>query len=111
MLGAFELHEQHVDQAELDSDTAKYKTMEPAIKSATMEVGKIEYARQWQGGTPHYIACLRDSTNVMPDDGKTFLTSFDLHENKKYPREQYMEGTSRERPWATKVPSTPRVTG
>jgi hypothetical protein len=93
LLAAFEVHEQHVDQAELDGDTAKYKAMDQRIKSATAEVGKIEYAHQWQGGTPHYVSCLRDLTNVLPDDGMTYLTSFDLRENKNFPREQFMEGT------------------
>ena len=85
LVGLFALHEQHVNQAELDREAAKYTAMRPTLKTATSEVEKIEYARHWQGGTPRYIACLRDLTNAMPDDGETYLTSFDLHEN--------MEGT------------------
>ncbi len=57
--------------------------MLPRLNAATSEVDKIAYARHWQGGNPHYIACLRDLTNVMPDDGETYLMSFDLHEDAK----------------------------
>lgn len=85
LIGAFAIHEQHVDQAELDRETANYAAMEQTYHTAASEVAKIEYARRWQGGTPKYIACLRDLTNAMPDDGETYLTSFDLHET--------MEGT------------------
>jgi hypothetical protein len=85
LLGLFALHEQHVDQADLDREIGKYSAMEPSYHAAAREVAKIEYAHRWQGGVPRYIACLRDLTYAMPDDGRTYLTSFDLHEN--------MEGT------------------
>jgi hypothetical protein len=81
LLGALALHEQHVDQAELDNFNAKLKDEQQSIDSATAYVGKVEYARRWLGGTPRYIACLRDLTNVMPDDGKTYLTGLDLKDD------------------------------
>jgi len=96
LVGGFSLHEQHQEQAELDRETNTYAGLQQSLVAATSEVGKIAYARQWQGGNPRYVTALRDLTNVIPDDGLTYLLSFELHEDKDKILRGTLSGKSRD---------------
>jgi hypothetical protein len=53
------------------------------VKTAQAFVDRVTYAQGWRSDRPRFVACLRDLTTIMPDDGRTFVTSFTLHDSLK----------------------------
>jgi hypothetical protein len=68
-------------QAALDLQKKKLDGIQPQITEATAFVTKVSVAQGWYGGNPRYLACIRDVTNAMPNDGVTYATSLVLREN------------------------------
>ena len=46
-----------------------------AVKDAQVFVDKVTFAQGWHGGNPKFLACFRDLTNAMPEDGQSYVTS------------------------------------
>jgi hypothetical protein len=44
------------------------------VKAAQGFVDKVTFAQGWHGGNPKFLACFRDLTNAMPEDGQSFVT-------------------------------------
>jgi hypothetical protein len=51
------------------------------IKVAEAFVAKISYAQHWHGGQPRFLACLKDLTMSIPEDGSIFATGLTLHDS------------------------------
>ena len=67
-------------RAKLDQLTANLARNQDAVVAATAFVAKVSSAQAWHGGTPRYLACLRDLTNAIPNDGVTYATDLQLRE-------------------------------
>lgn len=78
--GAWDLRSR---QAAVDQVTAEVNKRKDRVKEAEAFVAKVSFARGWQGGNPRFLACLRDVTAAVPEDGQTYLTSFSLHDDLK----------------------------
>jgi hypothetical protein len=52
----------------------------PEITTAKAFVAKVSVAQAWHGGEPQYLACLRDLTEAIPEDGQTYATTLTLSE-------------------------------
>jgi hypothetical protein len=48
--------------------------IQPELKTATSFVSMVSFAQGWHAGEPRYLACLRDLTAAIPDDGDTYAT-------------------------------------
>lgn len=77
----------HKRQDEAAARTAEFDRQKSAIATADAMVKKVEFARAWHAGNPKYLAFLRDLTNDVPEDGQIYLTSLDLKEPPKDPKE------------------------
>jgi hypothetical protein len=67
-----------VKEKKLADIQTHYKAEEKAIASADAFVTKVSFAQGWHGGDPRYLACLRDMTLLVPEDGQIYLTSLIL---------------------------------
>lgn len=67
--------------------TADLNGKQKLIDDATATVKKVEFARAWHTGNPKYLAFLRDLTVAVPEDGQLYLTSLDLKEISKDPKD------------------------
>jgi hypothetical protein len=67
-------------QADLDKLQTRLKVIDPEIKTAKAFVSKVSVAQAWHGGEPQYLACLRDLTEAIPEDGQTYATTLTLSE-------------------------------
>ena len=68
-------------QKDLAKKQADLKLMEPRVSLAKASVGRISFAKDWHGEKPVFLACLRDLTADVPDNGQVYLTRFNLSEN------------------------------
>jgi len=50
------------------------------VVKARAFVDQVSLAQRWHGGDARYLACLRDLTAAMPDDGQTYATNLLLKE-------------------------------
>lgn len=73
-------HDLQSKQAELDQLQTRLSVIAPEIKTAKSFVSKVSVAQAWHGGQPQYLACLRDLTEAIPEDGQTYATSLTLAE-------------------------------
>ena len=53
----------------------------PELKTAQAFVGMVSFAQAWHATDPRYLACLRDLTQAIPDDGQTYATMLTIKEN------------------------------
>jgi hypothetical protein len=72
------LQSQQAALTQLMAQNDKYKDQ---VTSAQAFVDKVTFAQTWHPGTPRYLACLRDLTNIIPQDGQTYALSLTLHES------------------------------
>ena len=68
------------DQADLSQLQARLDGMKSEISVAEAFVSRVSFAQGWHGGQPRYLACLRDLTAAIPDDGLTYATSLIVRE-------------------------------
>jgi type IV pilus assembly PilN-like protein len=73
----------HKQQAVLTALQTTETNNAERVKAAQAFVSRVDYAKGWRTDRPRFVACLRDLTNLMPDDGRTFVTSFTLHDTRK----------------------------
>ncbi len=70
-------------QGELAADNADIKVNAPRVKEADTFVKKVEFAQQWKSDNPRYVACLRDITRLVPEDGQTYATTVNIKEKEE----------------------------
>jgi len=58
----------------------KIETSKDQVAAAQAFVSKVSFAQNWHGGQPRYLACLRDLTAAVSDDGDTYATTLSLRE-------------------------------
>jgi hypothetical protein len=80
-LGVFAYNNLQQDQAVLDTQNAKLAGLKDQIADATAFVNNVSFAQGWYDNNPRYLACIRDVTFAMPNDGVTYATSLVLREN------------------------------
>jgi hypothetical protein len=78
----------YADLARLGSQVSRterdLKDLDPAFKKAKPFVTNMEFAESFRGSQPpRYLDCMRDVTQMLPEDGQTYLTSFKLAANMK----------------------------
>lgn len=69
----------------LDGLVAERNSRKGDVETARAFVAKVSFAQRWHGGDPRYLACLREITQLVPEDGQTYATSVDIRE-KDLPR-------------------------
>lgn len=69
-------------QKKLTATQSEYNGLKPHEQTARAEVDTISYAKAWHAGTPRFLECFRDIELALlnPDDGRTYITNFTLHE-------------------------------
>jgi hypothetical protein len=67
-------------EAALASMKATLAGSKDEVNKAQQFVSKVSFAQNWQGGQPRYLACLRDLTAAVSDDGQTYATTLSLRE-------------------------------
>lgn len=72
-------------QTSLDAIQKQLADAKSEITTATAFVSKVSFASAWHGGSPRYLACLRDLTTAIPEDGQTYATSVIIRETAKPP--------------------------
>jgi hypothetical protein len=73
----------HSQQSQLDDYEAQLKTESKHVKVAQATVAKVSYAKPWGDTDPLTVACLSELGKALPEDGKVFLTSFNLNDTRK----------------------------
>ena len=68
-------------QARLDKLNRQLDSVHDKVKSANEFVTKVSFAQAWHMGSPRYLACLRDLTLAIPQDGQTYALSLTLRES------------------------------
>jgi len=63
-----------VKQSTLDALTAHHNAHAAEIKVAQTAADRLAEAKKWTTRKPRYIACLRDLTNLFPDEGTIWVT-------------------------------------
>ncbi len=79
----YAVHKLQTGQAELDTKTRQLANTDDAAKKAAAFVEMVSFAKQWRGGDPRYLSCLRDLTVSLPQDGRTYVTNLTLHDPPK----------------------------
>jgi hypothetical protein len=74
-------HDLQVKQKIFDDLKADNDKRQPKVKDATDFTTKVEFAQAWHFGSPRYLACLRDLTYMVPQDGQTYALSLTLHDS------------------------------
>lgn len=59
----------------VDNDIA---LLDPAYKTAKPFVARMQFAESFKGGSPRYLACVRDLTTATSPDGLTYFSSLTL---------------------------------
>jgi hypothetical protein len=59
------------------------KDITPALSTAKPFVSTMGFAETYKDAKPRYLACLRDITQAVSEDGQTYLTSLHLDANLK----------------------------
>ncbi len=67
-------------QRTLDDLTRQVDDRKLTADDARAFVDKVSFAKRWHGGSPRYLACLRDLTDALPRDSETYATNLTLHE-------------------------------
>jgi hypothetical protein len=70
-------------RAEVDAMQKQLASATDSVKKAKATVAKVEFAQAWQDTDPRFVACLYELTKSLPEDGQTFLTSFNLNDELK----------------------------
>ena len=83
LLAGLAIHDIRTRRGDLDAIQSGLAAQADRVKAAEANVARIGYAQAWQDATPNFVACLNDLTAIMPEDGKTFLTSFNLNDELK----------------------------
>jgi hypothetical protein len=73
-------HYEDVQQTQLDALNAKLNSISGKVKEATGFVSTVSVAQAWHAGDPRYLACLRDLTEAIPDDGLAYATNLTIKE-------------------------------
>ncbi len=74
-LVTYAYHDLSQQQDQLDTLRSQIDRMRGEVSSADSFVSMVSIAQAFHGTNPRYVACLRDLTNAMPDDGQTYATS------------------------------------
>ena len=67
-------------KSDLNKANADLIANAPRVKIVKAQNDRMMFARGWHGEKPRYLACLRDLTKIIPDDGSMFLIRFSLQE-------------------------------
>jgi hypothetical protein len=67
-------------EAEVARMRSRLDGMKNELGVAEAFVSRVSFAQAWHAGEPRYLACVRDLTNAIPDDGATFATSLVIRE-------------------------------
>jgi hypothetical protein len=78
--GIYAYHDLQVQQTEAEKLQARLDGMKSEITAALGFVSKVSVAQAWHAGQPQYLACLRDLTDAIPEDGQTYASSLSLAE-------------------------------
>jgi hypothetical protein len=62
----------------LNSDKSYLTTMKPQIDEAKTAVARRDTVRKWAPGSPRMVACLKDITNIFPDESSIYATTVSL---------------------------------
>ncbi|MEI7766430.1 MAG: PilN domain-containing protein [Phycisphaerae bacterium] len=81
LLVGWALLEMWTQQTTLAETNTRLKTQDPAVAKAQRQVDQLRLARSYGTGKPLYLACLRDLTNLFPDDGVIWTTNISLQAN------------------------------
>jgi len=73
-----DLQNREMKLADLQS---RLSNIAPELKTAQAFVGMVSFAQAWHATDPRYLACLRDLTQAIPDDGQTYATMLTIKEN------------------------------
>jgi hypothetical protein len=71
---------QQTQQQALDQLNAQVDAQKQPADNAKVFVDKVSLAKNWHAGDPRYLACLRDMTEAVPDDGGMYATSLSMKE-------------------------------
>lgn len=80
-LGVYAYRDLQSRQRDVSTLQSKLDQQKPSITAADQFVSKVVIAQAWHGGSPRYLACLRDITAAIPEDQLTYVTSVTLKEN------------------------------
>lgn len=58
---------------------AQLQSLQPALAVARPAVARLQLASSFQTGSEWFLACLGDLALAVPEDGRTYLTSFNLN--------------------------------
>ena len=67
-------------EAKLDKINTQINSEAAEKKKAQAFVTTVSFAQAWHLGSPRYVFCLRDLTNVIPQDGQTYAMSLTARE-------------------------------
>jgi hypothetical protein len=77
----------YIDLSLIERDIAhsdqRLHEMEPKLITARPFVANMQIVEGFQHGKPKSLACLRDVTAMLPEDGQTYLTAFHMQGNMK----------------------------
>jgi hypothetical protein len=71
---------QQTQQQALDKLQAQLDAISSKVDAAKTFVDKVSVAQAWHAGQPRYLACLRDVTEVVPQDGQMYATNLTMKE-------------------------------
>jgi len=94
-------------KAKLADLNSQLDSKQNEVKLANQFVDKVSFAKAWHMGNPRYLACLRDLTNAIPQDGQTYAMSLTLREEVP----PVGNGNSTPGSAAPKVPKVQNLTG
>ncbi|MDP9175029.1 MAG: hypothetical protein M3O30_14375 [Planctomycetota bacterium] len=69
-------------QQQLNDIKSQIDVIKPDVDAATKFVGMAGLAQYWHGDDGRFVACLRDITDALPQDGQTYVTSIEINSDK-----------------------------
>ena len=66
-------------QAQVSNADSQLQLLRPAVETARKFVANTQFAALFQPKSPRCLACIRDLTLAVDDDGKTYFISLNVH--------------------------------
>jgi hypothetical protein len=75
---AYDLTAQRREVEDLKGQLAE---LQPRLKTGEATIARVTFAQRWQDQDPKFLACLRNLTNVFPDEGQVWANRLTLQDD------------------------------
>jgi hypothetical protein len=75
---AYAAYDLTAQRREVESLKGQLVELQPRLKTGEATIARVTFAQRWQEQDPKFLACLRNLTNVFPDEGQVWANRLTL---------------------------------